>query len=151
MKRQMVKGLTMLTLIMALALATAVVTANAQSSVRVKAQIPFEFTVGNETLPAGEYMVRPATNNGEVLSVENAKTSVSSIRIATPIKPNGESNARLVFHRYGELYFLREVWGGGESIGRELLESKHERTVKNEASKIARNNYEIVEIVATLQ
>jgi len=57
MKKEVLKGLTIFTLMVALAILTAVVSANAQSRYQVVADIPFEFVVGNETLPAGEYYV----------------------------------------------------------------------------------------------
>jgi hypothetical protein len=151
MKRELVKGLTMMTLIVTVALATAVVSANGQT-LNVKAHIPFEFVVGNETLPAGDYAVRSALSSGEALMIQNAETSISTLRLANVVRPKrNKTEARLVFHRYGQNYFLREVWQGGDTTGRQLLESKRERAIKREMGAIARNNYEAVEIVATLQ
>ena len=152
MKRQMVQGLTMLTLIVTVALGTAVVSGQGQSTVRVKAQIPFEFAVGDQALPAGEYSVRAGGNSGEVLMIQNAEASISTLRLANSIEPKrNKTEARLVFHRYGQNYFLREVWEGGDRTGHRLLESKQERAIKREMASVARNSYELVEIVATLQ
>jgi hypothetical protein len=151
MKKQMVKSLTMLTLIVTVALATAVVSANAQS-VKVKAEIPFEFIVGDQTLPAGSYAVRPATNSGIALMIQNSEASISTVRLTNTITPKKKNlRARLVFHRYGQNYFLSEVWEGGESTGRQLRESKQERAMRRELAAVAQNAYETVEIVATLQ
>lgn len=152
MKRQMVKGLTMVILIATVAFATAVVSANGQSSLRVKGHIPFEFVVGNQTLPAGDYTVRSATDSGAALMIQNAQSSIATVRLASPIRPKtNKLDARLVFHRYGQNYFLSEVWEGGDSTGRQLRESKQERAIKRELTSVALNTYEIVEIVATLQ
>ena len=61
MKKQLLKGFTMLTLIAVIALASVVATAtaNPQASSRVVANIPFEFSVGYKTMPAGEYTYGP--------------------------------------------------------------------------------------------
>ena len=53
MKKELLKGFTMLALTVALALATAAAS-NAQTSNRIVADIPFEFTVGGQTLPSGQ-------------------------------------------------------------------------------------------------
>ncbi len=149
MKEEMIKGLTIL--VVTVAFATAVVSANGQSSVQVRADIPFEFTIGDKTLPAGTYGVRSASNAGDVLMIQNSESSISSFRLTNPIEPKRSKPPRLVFHRYGQTYFLAEVWKGGESVGRKLLPSSKERAMKRELSNLAQNNYEIVEIVATLQ
>jgi hypothetical protein len=152
MKRQMVKGLTMLTLIATVALGTAVLSANGQSTLNVRAQIPFEFVVGDQTVPAGEYSVRTISSSNRALMIQNAEASISTFRLANAITPKrNKTEARLVFHRYGQNYFLREVWEGGETTGQELRESKQERAIKREMGAVARNSYELVEIVATLQ
>jgi hypothetical protein len=54
MKKQLLMGLTTLSLFVTLA----AVSASAQSDMSLKVNIPFEFSVGNEVLPAGEYTVR---------------------------------------------------------------------------------------------
>lgn len=45
----------------------------------------------------------------------------------TSSKPVG---ARLVFNRYGEEYFLSQVWTDGGQLGRELPKSKRERSLE---------------------
>ncbi|MDQ6651883.1 MAG: hypothetical protein M3Y84_03975, partial [Acidobacteriota bacterium] len=67
MKKEILKAFTMLALIVALALATAVVSANAQSSNSVIANIPFEFVVGGESMPSGKYITNAASADGRVL------------------------------------------------------------------------------------
>ena len=46
--------------------------------------------------------------------------------------PTLTPETKLVFHRYGDQYVLREVWTG-EGVGRELPESRFEREVLEEA------------------
>jgi len=56
MAKQIIKGLSMLMLVVALAFVTSVVSAYGQSSRQV-ATIPFQFSVGDKDLPAGQYDV----------------------------------------------------------------------------------------------
>jgi hypothetical protein len=69
------RTLTMLTLLIGLTLTAAATSAQGQStSRRVVADIPFDFTVGDKTLPAGKYQVGAATSNGEGVRIVSDKT-----------------------------------------------------------------------------
>ena len=137
MKKQILKGSTMVLLLVVLAFATAVASANAQSSNRVVADIPFEFVVGSETLPAGEYVLT-ADSQDKALRIQSADAKNSTARITNSLEPRrNRTNARLVFHRYGERYFLTEVWSGADSIGRQLLKSRQERSAEIELASIS--------------
>lgn len=156
MKNSILKGFTMLTLIAVIALATAVVSANAQSSRLIVSNVPFEFTVGDQTMPAGEYRVTPALSKALTIQSSDAKNAV--MRLANDIRPNKTNKqARLVFHRYGNRYFLSEVWGNADSIGRQLLKSRQERAIARELAAItskseqAESFYAIVEVAAVLR
>jgi hypothetical protein len=155
MKKELLKGFTMLALIIALALATAVASANAQSSKKVVANIPFEFIASGVAMPAGEYSLRVTAASDNGLLIQSTDTKISAMRLTFPIAPkNHRSEARLVFHRYGQRYFLTEVWTAEDSTGRQLLKSRQERAIERELARItskselAQNRYEVVELVA---
>lgn len=154
MANQILRGLTMLTLTVGLALVTAVVSANAQSARVSIAKVPFEFNVGDKALPAGKYIVR-ATMESAALLV--AGEDASAVRLThTIISSKTPDRGKLVFHRYGDRYFLSEVWDAGEKTGRQLLKSKQERNIESQLastaskSELARNSYEIVEVLTGL-
>jgi hypothetical protein len=150
MKKELLKGFTMLALTVALAFATAAAS-NAQSSNRIVADIPFEFTVGGQSLPAGQYAVRAANSQGNTLIVQSDDAKSSAMRLTNPIRPNKTNEqARLVFHRYGERYFLAEVWSGSDGAGRQLLKSREERAIERE-STLAQGSYETIEVLAALR
>ena len=150
MKKELLKGFTMLALTVTLALATAAAS-NAQSSNRIVADIPFEFTVGGQSLPAGQYAVRAANSQGNALIVQSDDAKSSAMRLTNPIRPNKTNEqARLVFHRYGERYFLAEVWSGSDGAGRQLLKSREERAIERE-STLAQGSYETIEVLAALR
>jgi hypothetical protein len=162
MKRELLKGFTVLVLMVALALATAAAPAKAQSINRVVADIPFEFSVGYKAMPAGEYSVRTMNSNstGNALLIQSADGKISALRLSdgTEEAKKNNNHARLVFHRYGDRYFLAEVWNGVDKTGRQLLKSEEERAIERELASItpatresAKNTYETIEIVASLR
>lgn len=128
----------------------------AQNSISaVTADIPFEFSVANRTLPAGEYTVKAGPNAGSIL-VRNDKGKGAVTVFAQPTNPNLEAKkAALVFRRYGNQYFLARVIHTDGSYGRKIAMSKTERRLIKDSSdrNLAQNNVEpeIVTIIATLQ
>lgn len=152
MKRQIGKGLTMLVLIVAVAFATAVVATHGQTQTRVSVTIPFEFVVGDKALPAGNYDLTDGVASGAAVRIHNYDERMSVIRLTNTIQPNPDkTRARLIFHRYGQTYFLAEVWSGGDREGRALLESKQERQLSRELSGLAQNTFETIELVAMVR
>jgi hypothetical protein len=156
MKRELLKSFTGLTVIAVLALATVVASAKPQSSIRVAADIPFEFSVGYKTMPAGEYSVQQlASGNGVLIQSRDGKNA--AVRLSNTVETSKtQSHARLVFHRYGERYFLAEVWNGSDKTGRELLRSEEERNIQSELASNAKpgeaaQTYEMVEVIAALR
>jgi hypothetical protein len=148
MKRQIVKGLAMLVLTLALAGATAVV-ANGQSNARLVAHVPFDFVVGDKTLSAGEYSVAATDQSGATMASANSQGD-AAIRLSSPMeRKDREKAAKLVFHRYGSTYFLAQVWRAGEATGRELSKSSQERSIQREL-KLASNGrtFETVVVIA---
>src|ERR1700682_1797174 len=73
--------------------------------------IPFAFTAGNATLPAGEYRVQKMDRNSAVLLIHcwDARASALVITHAAQAKET-QTESKLVFNRYGNRYFLLEVW-----------------------------------------
>ncbi len=154
MGKQILKGFTMLMLVLGLAFVSAVVSANGQTIKQVRADIPFEFIVGDKSLPAGEYAVKPLTDNG-VIAIDNRDSHASALRMTKEIAGNRKSeNARLVFHRYGNRYFLAEVWMGDRN-GSQLTKSREERALERELASLAskggseRQTFESIAIAAS--
>jgi hypothetical protein len=109
-----------------LGLLLAVSAAQAQEP-RVKANIPFDFVVGDRVLPAGEYMVSRVGQTIAGISIlkEDRKAGVlTSTSACTSSGPSKSS--KLVFHAIGGRYFLSQVWTEGYDQGRQLRESKAE-------------------------
>lgn len=127
MKRQVMMALTMLSLIVTLA----VTSAKAQSrSHFMRINIPFEFIIRGETLPPGAYTVKRASSDKPETLLLSSADGGSRVYILTKNvrARTGQSESKLVFHQYGDRYFLSQVWEAGENEGRQLFKSRGERT-----------------------
>jgi len=91
----------------------------------VVADIPFPFVVARQTLPAGHYIVSPA--NAEALGIHDANNRGTFVPTLSKQRPVNDNSCKLVFHRYGDTYFLSEVWVEGNANGRTLFRSRAER------------------------
>jgi len=152
MNKQTLKSFAIPALTLIAVFAVSAIAANAQTSGRVYAQIPFDFIVGDKTLSAGRYLVSSRMQDRAALLVQNMKAKEFAIRLTNQVQDRrNRSNTRLVFHRYGQTYFLAEVWQGGESSGWSLRSSKAEQKLQREQSTIAQNGYETVELIASLR
>jgi hypothetical protein len=130
MKKQTLKTFTMWSLLLML---TAVSVA-AQSE-RSKITIPFSFIVGEKTLPAGEYTVEPNRRNSDrYWLVQNRDSRTSCLFTTMSVRANQtQEETKLVFHRYGDQYFLSQIWTPGANSGRELLMPGLERKLAKNA------------------
>ena len=91
----------------------------------VVANIPFPFVVAHQTLPAGHYIVSPA--NADALGIHDANNRGTFVPTESTQRSANDNSCKLVFHRYGDTYFLSEVWVAGNSNGRTLFRSRAER------------------------
>jgi hypothetical protein len=149
MAKQMIKTLSMLMLLVVVALATAAV--SAQSTRRVVATIPFGFTVGDKAMPAGSYSVQSVSIGSNILRITG--TSKSTIRLTSSLHRLNGSNGKLVFHRYGNEYFLSEIWAPGEADGQRLVKSNREKSMQREqlASNPEKQAYQTIEVMVVGQ
>ncbi len=98
--------------------------------------IPFAFTAGNATLPAGEYRVQKMDRNSAVLLIHCWDTRASALVITNAAQAKElQAESKLVFNRYGNRYFLSQVWTSGSIRGRQLPISPREK----EMPQLARN------------
>ena len=117
--------------VFALGLLLVVSAAHAQSAT-VSANIPFDFTVGKQVYPAGNYLLRPwGTVHGDIL-IQNRDESRDSRVLTEDCTKLGEAEKTvLIFHRYGDQYFLEQVWIEGNTIGRQFLKRNIEAQLAN--------------------
>jgi hypothetical protein len=106
-----------------MALSAASVRKVAAASEELRCQIPFSFALNKATLPPGTYRVD--VNNQEGM-VELRDMGHGAFALGIPFDDSRVLGAKLVFHRYGDQYVLREVWTG-TGTGRELPEPSREK------------------------
>lgn len=114
-----------------------VASAHAQSVKTIFVKIPFDFNVAGQRLPAGEYIVRRATQNTDDMWQFLRKDGRAGAFVFTMSIEAGAVNedSRLVFNRYDDEYFLSQVWTAGNSYGCELFKSGRERSLGREMAK----------------
>jgi len=106
-------------------LSLAATSLTAQSKPPMKVNVPFNFVAGAKTLPAGEYQVQAYQSHLVSIRSTDFKTSLNLIsNSAENTQMNGVG--ALKFHRYGDRYFLSEIWTGS-TLGQELPKSRAEK------------------------
>ena len=112
--------------VLALGLLFVVSAAHAQSGA-VAARVPFDFVVGSEVYPAGNYLLSSwGAARGSILIQSRDKLRYRMIPTHTCQKLEMAEKDVLIFHRYGDRYFLEEVWLKGNTIGRQFFASNVE-------------------------
>ena len=108
------------------------VPATQAQSIMLKAEIPFDFVVGDKQLHSGEYNVKQ-THPGVMLI--QSKDARSSAMVLTTAADAGKISdvGKLVFNRYGDQYFLSKIWTSDS--GRQLPKSRLEREVAQRLSE----------------
>ena len=102
----------------------------------LKAHIPFTFEAGNRTLPGGGYQIEFVETGSGVLERIRRSDGGEQVVVSTvSMDSKGAPGARLVFHRYGNHYFLAQIWDG-EDRGEKLSESKREREAASAAHSV---------------
>ncbi len=99
----------------------------------ISADIPFAFAAGAKWLPAGHYKLSTNTTNG-LVRISSADDSANLMILSTPARGrNTTGDCRLVFNKYGDRYFLSQIWRPDDLV-RELPKSKAEREEMANAS-----------------
>ncbi len=108
-------------------------------TIRLNANIPFRFTVNGVSMPAGNYMVEKSSASSFVtLSDSRENTAVAAPVSSAGVLDNGNGDeAKLYFHRYGDQYFLSQIWDGPEHAGIAVWKSRAEIELLGDTSKPA--------------
>jgi hypothetical protein len=96
-------------------------------TVNVKVNIPFKFVVRDATLPSGEYTIGSLGMSSDAISIRNLNQKAQSLTLSQRCESlKASAQTKLVFHRYGDRYFLSQIWVAGSTAGRELTKSREE-------------------------
>ena len=125
-------------LIVASALTLAAVPAiHAQNAKEISVvNVPFAFEVGSSHFPAGHYTISDLQEDRllQVRGASGAKLTPSRAEVAsTP-----SANTKVAFHRYGDTYFLSQIWTAGTREYVQCIESGAEKQVRK--NQVAQSN-----------
>ena len=123
MQKYAYQVLTALTLV-----AWLMVPATHAQSIMLKADIPFNFVVGDTQLQSGEYHVKQLRPGVIQLQGKVTSSSATVLTMSTQARQLPDVG-KLVFNRYGDQYFLSKIWAPSSNSGRELPKSHLEREV----------------------
>jgi hypothetical protein len=138
----MKKGWITMTLMLGLAAGAAM----AQRPV-VRMEVPFAFTAGDASYPAGWYLVKPADYYGSVIIQSVNGNAIGFVTgHADGVEKRGAERTSLTFVDYGGHYFLKrvDIFGGPQRLI--VPESPSEREAKAVLSK---ESNEVVVAAAT--
>jgi len=122
-------------------LLVAMVPANAQKT-SATVNVPFAFTVDDVRMPAGEYRV--ASPSEKVVSIQRVGGSDVKVTLTTSGSAARTTGlAKLVFHRYGNAYFVAAAWMPNSDHAYEFFTSAAEievaRTTPQKTYELAMN------------
>jgi hypothetical protein len=107
--------------------------AQGKKSVILKA--PFSFNVEHQMMPAGTYRI--LVEHGW-LQIRSADGKTAAMVLTLPVSgKTAEGNGQVVFNRYGDRYFLGQVWLPEMGLGRQTLESREEKELEKREKMVA--------------
>ena len=114
-------------MLLAAALLISVPMVQAQS--QIKADVPFAFSVDKQSMSAGNYEIDYL--NANVLVLRDLDTKQAQLLMKShDVQAANIRNAHLVFHKYGDQYFLSQIWKGNSNMGIELATSRREKEIQ---------------------
>jgi hypothetical protein len=119
---------------------------DAQTNRRFVIDIPFDFIVAGETLPAGKYTVeRFDSTRPNVLAIKNSDHHMMRVFLARRVERVNHlrRSSNLVFKQRGSAYYLYQVWVAEDFAGNQLL-GTDEKGERNQD----RNNFTLVRLEA---
>src|ERR1700739_794896 len=93
------------------------------------ADIPFQFHAGNARLPAGKYTIPVLAASDlmlrEITSADGSTSALFEVRDREAKSAPGKSE--LIFNKYGNRYFLEELFEESNPSGSAVLKSAYEK------------------------
>jgi hypothetical protein len=133
----------------AIAACATVAPVRAQQDVRLVAHVPFAFSVGDATLPSDTYRLSRMNEHRDVLLLRGDRTG-AIVRASEVNLARTNASPSLLFHRYGDQYFLREIrWEDTARL--DLPQTRQERRAAERRADLAATAMETVIIAVDQQ
>lgn len=96
--------------------------------------IPFAFQTTTHTLPAGKYRIVQESRN--VIWLQGTSTGAFAVTYDA-VASKAPTHGMVVFNKYGDKYYLHEIWTAGNNVGLECPKSRAEKESKSQLAKNA--------------
>jgi hypothetical protein len=105
----------------------------------IKASIPFSFTAGNKTMPAGDYTLKRGASNQPGILLIKSVDDQSSVFLLTEgdSKLSAPRKTELIFNKIDDQYFLSKITVAYDNEETMIPEPKSERALEH---TLARND-----------
>jgi hypothetical protein len=117
-------------LTMVLLMASGAANAQLGSTKELSFNVPFDYNVGKATMKAGNCSVQHAGTQNALLIRGNGS---SALALSGSVSGKAVSETKLVFNKYGDQYFLAQVWVQGDDIGEQLPRTRMENELISKA------------------
>lgn len=98
----------------------------------VQATIPFSFTVNDKQLPAGNYTLGSDITSPRIVRISDRTQKANAMVLTLPNANEKQKANQLVFHKYGDKYFLCEIRSRESGLNVELPMTKQEKRARAE-------------------
>jgi len=92
----------------------------------VRANVPFDFVVANKHFSSGNYEFL-TQSDGTTILVRNGSQEIFVLTRADDDARVTDYSSRLVFYKYGDSYFLREIHCPSIAVNADFPQSKQEK------------------------
>ena len=105
--------------------------APAQTTGDLVVNVPFEFHAGNGKLPPGKYVIhRIEDSDLTVMEISSADGSISALfDVQSSDAKSVPTKSEVIFNKYGNRYFLAELFDEGSQTSNKVVESRYERKI----------------------
>lgn len=93
-----------------------------------QANVPFAFSVSNTTLPPGQYRI--ATNSMSSIVIRNIDQGTAVLSTVAAPERASYGSCNLIFHKYGERYFLSQVLCPAKALSVDLPVTHREKRAR---------------------
>jgi len=101
----------------------------AQITTQLDFKMSQPFTVGNTTLPAGSYIIRPVGGTDQMVIEISAASGKPSVMVeVNSAQPDAaQSGTQLLFNKYNNVLALSQIFPGGGNTGYQLVQGHPEK------------------------
>jgi hypothetical protein len=105
----------------------------------IRVDVPFNFTAGDKLLPPGLYTITLASAG--IIEIRNRDQHISIGTTVLPDNRKSENGGELVFARYGNQYFLREILCDSAAMNVNLPATRSEKRVRMQEAMVESANH----------